>query len=57
MKAPDMPATEALDFWFDFHSPWAYLAASRIEDLGARHGVGVRWRPLHLAISRRPLRL
>lgn len=39
---------ETLDFWFDFHSPWAYLAATQIEALAARHAIGVRWRPLHL---------
>ncbi len=38
----------ALEFWYDFHSPWAYLAATRIEDLAGRHGLGLRWRPLHL---------
>jgi 2-hydroxychromene-2-carboxylate isomerase len=37
-----------LEFWFDFHSPWAYLAATRIEALAARHGLALRWRPLHL---------
>lgn len=38
----------ALEFWFDFHSPWAYLAATQIEGLAGRHGLSVRWRPLHL---------
>ncbi|HXQ40935.1 MAG TPA: DsbA family protein [Candidatus Udaeobacter sp.] len=38
-----------LDFWFDFHSPWCYLAASRIGELGRRHNLEVRWRPVHLA--------
>jgi 2-hydroxychromene-2-carboxylate isomerase len=38
-----------LDFWFDFHSPWCYLAASRIGSLGRRHNLDLRWRPLHLA--------
>ena len=38
----------ALEFWYDFHSPWAYLAATRIEGLAARHGISVAWRPLHL---------
>ena len=37
-----------LEFWYDFHSPWAYLAATQIEGLAGRHGIGVRWRPLHL---------
>ena len=40
--------SDALDFWFDFHSPWSYLAAEAIEALAARRGRGVRWRPLHL---------
>jgi 2-hydroxychromene-2-carboxylate isomerase len=38
----------ALEFWYDFHSPWAYLAATQIEALAARHGLAVAWRPLHL---------
>lgn len=37
-----------LDFWFDFHSPWCYLAASRIGDIARRHGAELRWRPVHL---------
>ena len=50
----DLSATTAvtkreLNFWYDFHSPWSYLAATRIEDLAQRHGIRVVWRPLHLA--------
>jgi 2-hydroxychromene-2-carboxylate isomerase len=51
-----------LEFWYDFHSPWAYLAATQIEGLAQRHGTGVQWRALHLpklnaAIKgRRPLK-
>ncbi len=37
-----------LEFWFDFHSPWAYLAATRIQALAARRGAQLNWRPLHL---------
>lgn len=37
-----------LEFWYDFHSPWAYLAATRIEAVAARHKLSARWRPLHL---------
>jgi 2-hydroxychromene-2-carboxylate isomerase len=37
-----------LDFWYDFHSPFAYLAATRIEDIAQRHGASINWRPLHL---------
>jgi 2-hydroxychromene-2-carboxylate isomerase len=37
-----------LDFWYDFASPYAYMAAMRIEKLAAEAGgagVTVRWRP------------
>lgn len=37
-----------LDFWFDFHSPWCYLASSRIGDIARRHGADLHWRPVHL---------
>ena len=41
--------TTPLDFWFDFHSPWSYLAAEQIEALAALHGRTVVWRPVHVA--------
>ncbi len=37
-----------LEFWYDFHSPFAYLAATRIGDIARRGGATVDWRPLHL---------
>jgi len=36
------------EFWFDYHSPWSYLAATRIETIAAHHNTRFRWRPLHL---------
>jgi len=36
---------EPIDFYFDFSSPYGYLAAKRIDDVAARHGRTVRWRP------------
>jgi 2-hydroxychromene-2-carboxylate isomerase/predicted enzyme related to lactoylglutathione lyase len=39
-----------LEFWFDFSSPYGYLAAQRIEALAARHGRGVDWRPMLLGV-------
>jgi len=45
--AGDVPPPR-LDFWFDFHSPWCYLAASRIGDIARRHGAELHWRPVHL---------
>ena len=41
MKAP-------LDFYFDFSSPYGYLAAQKIEPLAAKYGRGVTWRPILL---------
>ena len=38
----------AMDFWFDFASPYAHLSAQRIETLAARSGVTVAWRPFLL---------
>jgi 2-hydroxychromene-2-carboxylate isomerase len=38
----------SIEFWFDFHSPWAFLAATQIGSLANRHGLGVDWRPFHL---------
>jgi 2-hydroxychromene-2-carboxylate isomerase len=37
-----------LTFWFDVHSPWAYLAAHRIGALARKHGESLIWKPLHL---------
>jgi len=38
-----MPAP--LEFYFDFSSPYAYIASECIEPLAARHGRAVRYRP------------
>ena len=37
-----------IDFYFDFSSPYGYLAAAQIDDLAARHGREVAWRPILL---------
>ena len=36
---------DAIDFYFDFSSPYGYLASTAIDALAARHGRRVRWRP------------
>ncbi len=38
----------AIDFYFDFSSPYGYLAAIKIDDLAARHSRRVNWRPILL---------
>ncbi|MCB1998261.1 MAG: 2-hydroxychromene-2-carboxylate isomerase [Burkholderiaceae bacterium] len=40
-----------LTFWFDFISPFGYLASLRIDALAARHGREVDWRPLLLGVT------
>jgi len=39
---------EPIDFYFDFSSPYGYVAAHRIEVLAARHIRSVTWRPILL---------
>src|SRR5918996_3879321 len=44
MKAP-------LEFYFDFSSPYGYLAANKVEALAAKHGRTVTWRPILLGVA------
>jgi 2-hydroxychromene-2-carboxylate isomerase len=39
---------EAIDFYFDFTSPYSYLASEGIDDLAGRYGRPVQWRPILL---------
>jgi 2-hydroxychromene-2-carboxylate isomerase len=39
-----------IDFYFDFSSPYGYLAALRIEALAAKHGRAVDWHPVLLGV-------
>ena len=44
----------AIDFWFDFASPYGYFMSEKIDDLAAQYGRCVRWRPVLLfAVLRR----
>ncbi len=40
----------AIDFYFDFSSPYGYLAARRIEALAAKYDRTVNWRPFLLGV-------
>jgi 2-hydroxychromene-2-carboxylate isomerase len=48
--APDQPLAEGreVSFFFDFSSPFAYLAATQIEAVARRAGAAVRWKPFLL---------
>ena len=37
-------------FYFDFSSPYGFMASQRIEALAARHGRSVDWRPILLGV-------
>ena len=39
---------EPIDFYFDFSSPYAYLASHRIDSVAAKHNRSVNWRPFLL---------
>jgi 2-hydroxychromene-2-carboxylate isomerase len=41
----------ALAFHFDFISPYGYFASLRVEELAARHGRTVDWRPMLLGVA------
>lgn len=43
--------TGPLDFYFDFISPFGYLASLRVDDLAARYGRTCRWHSMLLGIS------
>ncbi|HYD32914.1 MAG TPA: 2-hydroxychromene-2-carboxylate isomerase [Azospirillaceae bacterium] len=41
----------AIEFWFDFSSPYAYFAAQRIDEVAERHGRTAVWRPFLLGAA------
>jgi len=41
----------AIDFYFDFSSPYGYLAGEKIDALAAKHGRSVNWRPMLLGAA------
>ena len=40
-----------IEFWFDFSSPYGYLASYRIDAIGAEFGRDVLWRPYLLGVA------
>jgi 2-hydroxychromene-2-carboxylate isomerase len=45
------PMKPAIDFCFDFSSPYSYIASEWVEALAARHGRTVRWRAILLGAT------
>ena len=42
---------EPIEFYFEFASPYGYLASTRIDDLAERHGRTVLWHPIMLGAA------
>lgn len=51
------PAMQAIDFYFDFASPYGYFMSEKINALAAEHGRTVTWRPILLFAALRALGL
>lgn len=47
----DDKAMQAIDFYFDFLSPYAYLASHFVERIAEAHGRKVVWRPFRLGVA------
>ncbi len=41
---------EPIEFYFDFSSPYSYIASEVIDDLAERYGRKVKWRPMLLGV-------
>ncbi len=42
--------SKPIDFYFDFSSPYGYMAAQKIDALAAKYGRTVDWRPMLLGV-------
>jgi 2-hydroxychromene-2-carboxylate isomerase len=43
--------SDPIEFYFDFTSPYSYLASELIDDLAAKYGRKVKWRPMLLGAT------
>ena len=43
--------SDPIEFYFDFSSPYGYLASTQIDDLGAKHGRRVDWLPFLVGVA------
>ncbi len=43
--------SEAIDFYFDFSSPYGYLASHLVDEVAARHAREVRWLPYLMGVA------
>ena len=50
MSDSDASSDGAIDFYFDFSSPYGYLAAHKFDDIARLYGRTVVWRPILLGV-------
>jgi 2-hydroxychromene-2-carboxylate isomerase len=50
MKEPEI-VSPPIDFYFEFASPYGYLASTRIDKIAGRHGRTVAWHPIMLGAA------
>ena len=43
--------SQPIDFYFEFASPYGYLASTQIDSLAARHDRAVAWHPIMLGAA------
>ncbi len=46
-----MPESQPIEFYFDFSSPYGYLASCQIDRIADRHGRRVLWRPYLMGVA------
>jgi 2-hydroxychromene-2-carboxylate isomerase len=48
VASTDGGGAAVIEFWFDYASPWTYIASTQIEQVAARTGAELVWRPMLL---------
>lgn len=43
--------SDPIEFWFDFTSPYSYVASEKIDALAAKYGRKVTWHPMLLGVA------
>jgi 2-hydroxychromene-2-carboxylate isomerase len=47
----DEPVPQPIEFYFDFTSPYGYLVSEKIDEIAARYGRRVKWRPFLMGVA------
>jgi len=50
-RSRSLDMLSAMDFYFDFSSPYGFVASEKIEALAAKHARSVEWHPMLLGVA------